>query len=117
MIKYLQSYLPYFYHNQFKNSIIRTLGPKKPVWSLGFFVHKVAKVVIICKNKNFLFTTFEIISSCFKNLGNNQKLIVINFISNFYKNYFPKKKGYWMLLTQISLSNYLIRINFKNQSI
>ena len=48
----------------------------------------------------------------FENLNNSQKLTIVDFILNFYKNYFSKKEYYWVLLAQISFNNYLFQTSF-----
>ena len=59
-----------------------------------FDIYEVIKVVIVSKNKHFVLAIFQIMVPCFKNLNNSQKRTIINLVSSFYRNYFPKKKDY-----------------------
>lgn len=52
------------------------------------------EVVIVTKDKNFVFVTFQIILSSFEYFNNSQELLIMDLIFNLYKNYLYKKKGY-----------------------
>ena len=54
------------------------------------------KIILINKNKFFIFTIFYIVLLSLKNLNNCQKLIIINLITSFIRN-------------QIFLEEYIIR--------
>lgn len=70
------------------------LGPLDKLEAEIFYIHKIIKIVIIFKNKNLVFATFQIILPSFEYYNNIQQLAIIDFVSNFYKNYFLKKKYY-----------------------
>ena len=49
---------------------------------------------MVNKNKNLVFSAFELVLLDFKYFHNSQKLTVISFIASFSQNYFLKKIGY-----------------------
>ena len=49
----------------------------------AFCIHKVAKAIVICKNENFMFTTFQVVLSYLKNLDDSQKFAVVGFVLGF----------------------------------
>lgn len=61
-----------------------------------FYIHEVAKIVMICKNKNFIFTTFEVIWLGLEGFRNNHQLIVISLISRLYQDYFLGEECHWI---------------------
>ena len=67
---------------------------------------------MVCKNKNLMLATFQMVTLCFENFDNSQKLIVMDLVLYFHWNYFLQKEGYWMPLTHIGFSDYLIRTSF-----
>ena len=73
------------------------------------------KVVVICEDKDLIFTIFKIMALDFKNFDDSQKLTVISLVPSFYRNDFSKKERYQVLLAQISFSDYPTRINSGNQ--
>ena len=76
----------------------------------GLSIYKAIKVVVIFKNQDFIFSTFKTMLSCLKSFYNNKKFIIMSHITSFYRNYFPRKKRYYMLLAEIGLNDYLIRL-------
>ena len=68
------------------------LGPTDLFRAQTFCIHKITKIVVICKDKYLVFATFEIVMLCFESFDNSQKLTVMVLVQNFYKNYFPKKR-------------------------
>ena len=55
-----------------------------------------------------MLAVFQIVTSYFKDFDNSQKLTVVGFVPNLCQNHFSRKKGYWMLLSQIDFSDYPI---------
>lgn len=47
---------------------------------------------MISLNKNLTFVTFQIVTPNLKSFNINQKLLIVNVILNYCKNYFFKKK-------------------------
>ena len=63
---------------------------------------------MVCKDKNLMLVTFQIVMPCLESLNNSQKLIIVGLIPSLYRNYFLKKERYKVPLAQIGLSNYPI---------
>lgn len=63
-----------------------------------FYIHKLTDIVIVNKNNNFIFTTLQVLALSLKNFNNSQKPLVANFVTDFGKDYFFKKKDYKILL-------------------
>ena len=81
-----------------------------------FYIYKIIKIIIIYKNKYLVFVIFQIIKLYYRNFNNIQKFIIMNFILSFCKKFFFRKKYYQMLLTQIGLNNYSIKIKFQKST-
>ena len=64
----------------------------------AFCVHEAAKVIVINKYKNFIFTIFQIMLPYFESFNNGQKLTVVSFILSCSRNHFFQKVGYRVLL-------------------
>lgn len=56
------------------------LGPVVLSRAQVFCIHEVAKVVVACKNKNLMLTTFEVVSPSFENFNNGQKPTIVGFV-------------------------------------
>ncbi len=69
---------------------------------LGFCIHELIYVVIVCKDKEFVFAAFQVVVLSLKCLNNGQELLIVSLVQSFCKNHFSKKKGYWVLLTNFS---------------
>ena len=67
---------------------------------------------MVCKNENLMLAAFQIVTPRLEGFDNSQKLTVVGLISSLGMNHFPRKKGYWMLLAQIGLSDYPIKTSF-----
>ena len=84
------------------------LGPTDLCGAQAFRIHEAAEVVVVCEDKNLVFANFQIVPPYFKCFNDSQKLAVVGFVLSFCRNHLPRKEGYWMLLAQISLSDYSI---------
>ena len=49
---------------------------------------------MVSTKENLIFVVFQIIISSFKDLNNSQKLLIIDFIADFIKDYYLKEKSY-----------------------
>ena len=49
---------------------------------------------MVDENKDFIFTTCQILILNLDSFNNNQKLAIVNFVSSLYKNHFWKEKSY-----------------------
>lgn len=45
-------------------------------------IHKIVKIVIVSKHKNFIFAAFYVLVPIFKNLNDNWEFFVIGFIAS-----------------------------------
>ena len=79
----------------------KLLGPLDLARTQALYIHETTKVVMIGKNKDLVFATFEIMLPCFKSLNNGQKLTVVSFVLSFGKNHFRREVGYQMQLVQV----------------
>lgn len=50
-------------------------------------IYKPTKIIIVDKDKNFMFATFQIVAPDFNSFDNGLKLIIIGFIPCFSQNY------------------------------
>ena len=50
----------------------------------AFYIHEVAEVFVVCKDKNLVFATIEIVFPYLKSLDNSQKLAVIGLVLGFH---------------------------------
>ena len=69
---------------------------------------------MVRKDEDFILATFQIVISCLESLDNSQKLTVVSLIPSLCRNRFPRKKGYWVPLAQIGLSDYFIRTSSRS---
>lgn len=46
-------------------------------------IHKLAKIVVICKSKDLMLATFQIMAPSFESFNDYQKLVVIGLILSF----------------------------------
>ena len=42
-------------------------------------IYKPTEVVVVCKDKDLVFTTFQVVAPNFKNLNNGQELLIVGF--------------------------------------
>ena len=71
-------------------------------------IYRITEVIVVRKDKNLLFATFQIVTLRFKGLDNSQKLAIVSLIPSFYRNHFSWKDRYQVPLAQINLSDYSI---------
>lgn len=64
-------------------------------------IYKAAQIIVVYKNKGFIFATFKIVVLSLECSNNSQKLIFVDLISSSYQNHFLGKESYWILLAQI----------------
>ena len=67
--------------------IKKLLGPADLTKAQSFYIYELMKVIIFNKNKNFVFSVFQIVSLNLKNPNNRQKLHVLSFILSFGQDY------------------------------
>ena len=72
-------------------------------------IHELTKVIMVCKDENFMLAAFPIVTPCLEGFDDSQKLTVVGLISYLCRNHFPRKECYWVPLAQIGLNDYPIR--------
>ena len=114
VIKHLQPYLPCLIIDLEMVSreffgLIDLLG------AYTLCIHETTEVVVICKNENFILAAFQIVTPCFEGFDNSQKLAIVGLVSSLCRNHFSQKKHYRVLIAQIGLSNYPIKVSSESQ--
>lgn len=66
-------------------------------------IYKLTKVIIVSKDKNYIFAAFQIVVPSLKSFNNSQKLLLVDFVPYLYQNHFWCNKSYRMLLTNFGL--------------
>ena len=59
------------------------LRPPNLIKTQAFQVHKLAKIVMIGKHKDFVLAIFKIMPPCFEGFNNSKKLNIVSFVSSF----------------------------------
>lgn len=49
-------------------------------------IYKLKRIIIVNKNKNLIFTAFQVIASSFKGFNNSQKFFIIGFVAYLSQN-------------------------------
>ena len=88
------------------------LGPTDLSGAQALRIHETTEVIVVRKDKNLMFATFQVVTPRLEGFDDSQKLTVVGLVSCFRWNHFPRKEGYWMPLAQIGLSDYPIRTSF-----
>ena len=81
------------------------LGPIDLFGAQTLYIHEILDVIVVCKDKNLMLATFQILTLHLKCLDNSHKFAVMGLIPSLYRNYFSIKERYWMPLAQIGLSD------------
>ena len=63
-----------------------------------FCVYKLTKVVVVCKDENLMFATFEVMLSGLKHLNDGQKLTIVSLVPSLSRNHLSGKIGHWILV-------------------
>ena len=58
------------------------LGPANLIRAQAFCIYELTGVVIVSKDKNFVFAAFQVVAPSFKGLNNGQELLILSFIPN-----------------------------------
>ena len=56
-------------------------------------IHESSTIIVISENDNLVFATFQIITPCFEDFNDSQKLTVVSFVSSFGRNHFTREVG------------------------
>ena len=57
------------------------------------------KVIVICKDKDFILAAFQVLALSLKIPNNGQKILIVGFIAGFSRDYFLRAKCDLILLT------------------
>lgn len=52
------------------------------------------EVIMVNKDKNFVFAAFKVMTPSLKDFNNNQKLLILSLIPSLYKDHLLRKKDY-----------------------
>ena len=63
-------------------------------------IYELTEVIMISKNKSFVFAAFSIVAPSFENFNNSQKLTIISVLLSFSQKNFSQKIGYQILSAQ-----------------
>ena len=87
----MQLHLLCFANNQLKNILRKFFNLINLSGVQGFHIYKMAKVVVICKNKNFMLIVFQVVLSNFECFNTSKEFAIMDFILSFNRNFFFKK--------------------------
>lgn len=68
-----------------------------------FDIHKLTKVIVVGKNKNLIFITFQVVVPSLKDFNDGQKYLIIDLIMTLSKNHLLWEKSYRVLLANFGL--------------
>ena len=74
----------------------------------AFRIHETTEVIVVRKDKNLMFTIFQIVTPRLEGFNNSQKFTVMSLVSCLCRNHFLKKERYRVPLAYIGLSDYPI---------
>ena len=57
------------------------------------YIHELAEVIMVSKDKDFKFAVFQVKAPSFENLSNSPELLIISFVSSLSGNHFSKKNA------------------------
>ena len=70
------------------------LGPMDLSGAQTLCIHEMTKVIVVHKNKELIFTAFQVVAPYLEGFDNSQKLTVVGLVLCFCWNYFPWKERY-----------------------
>ena len=53
---------------------------------------------MMCKNKNLVFATFQVVTPSLKGLNNGQELLIVGLVVGFSRDYLLREKNNWIPL-------------------
>ncbi len=68
-----------------------------------FHIHELTEVIMVNKDKDLVFATFQIVALSLKGFNNSQELLIVSFVLSLNGDHLLKEKGYWMPLTNFRL--------------
>lgn len=73
-----------------------------------FSIHELAKVIMICKDEDLEFVTFQVVALSLKSLNNSYKLLIVNFIPIFGKDQKTRSPGAIEQSSPLSLEDKIV---------
>ena len=70
------------------------LSPVDLTKAQNVYIYKLTEVIIVIKNKNFVFAAFWVVFLYLQCFYNSLKLTIISFVASFDQNHFWKKINY-----------------------
>lgn len=74
--------------------LIELWGPTNQLRAQTFYIHESTQVIIVSKDKVFVFVAFLVVVPSFESLNNGQELMIMGFVPCFYRNYLPREKSH-----------------------
>lgn len=69
------------------------LGPANLIKTQAFYIYELINVIIAIRNENHIFAAFHVVVTNLKHFNYSSKLLILNFIQNFYKYFLFCKKS------------------------
>ncbi len=69
----------------------------------AFCIYELMEIVMVHKNKDFIFVALQVVALSLKSFNNSQKLLVISLVAGLGGDYFLKAKDYKVSLTNFGL--------------
>ena len=70
------------------------LGPANLPGAQALRIHETTEVIMVRKDKNLMFTTFQVVAPSLECPNNGLKLAVVGLVSSLCRNHFPRKERY-----------------------
>ncbi len=64
-----------------------------------FRIHESTEVIMVSKDKDFIFAAFQVVAPSLKGFNNSQKLLIVSLVPSLSRDHLSREKGYWMPLT------------------
>lgn len=66
-------------------------------------IYESPEVVVISEDEDLVFTAFQVVAPSLKDFNNSQKLLIVDLLPSFDRDYFLREKDYWMPLANFGL--------------
>ncbi len=70
------------------------LGAADLTRAQAFCIHESAEVIVISKDEELVFATFQVVAPSLKGFNNSQNLLIVSFILRLSRDHLLRKKGY-----------------------
>ncbi len=79
------------------------LGPADLAKARTLHIHELTEVVIISKDKDLMFTAFQVVASSLKIFKNSQEFMIVSLVPSLSGDHFSREEGYWVPLANFRL--------------